>query len=408
MRASTSFSGPLRAAPRSRAARRPRAAPRAKALGTADLSPAYTGPRLSPTLDAATAFAPATVANLGPGFDWLGCAVAGAGDTVTARPLVGRPGEVVVAAVTGDGGRLSLDPGKNCAGVAAAGVLSILGTPTHGVELTLHKVCGVVVGGRGERRGEGAPTPTPPPPSLSPRPPHQGLPLGSGLGSSAASAAAAAVAVAALFGGPLPRAALVPAGLASEAAVSGFHADNIAPAMLGGFVLIRSTDPLDLVPLAYGGGRGGGVDPPPPLYFALVNPLFEAPTAAMRAALPQNVPLTAAVANCAAGGALVAAILAGDARALGAALSADAIVEPVRGPLIPGFAAVKAAALRAGAYGCTISGAGPTCVAVVESEEAGAAVAAAMAAAFKEHGGLELGSARVAALDGEGARLVKG
>ena len=149
MRASTSFSGPLRAAPRSRAARRPRAAPRAKALGTADLSPAYTGPRLSPTLDAATAFAPATVANLGPGFDWLGCAVAGAGDTVTARPLVGRPGEVVVAAVTGDGGRLSLDPGKNCAGVAAAGVLSILGTPTHGVELTLHKVCGVVVGGWG-------------------------------------------------------------------------------------------------------------------------------------------------------------------------------------------------------------------------------------------------------------------
>ena len=128
----------------------------------------------------------------------------------------------------------------------------------------------------------------------------------------------------------------------------------------------------------------------------------------MRAALPQNVPLTAAVANCAAGGALVAAILAGDARALGAALSADAIVEPVRGALIPGFFAVKAAALAAGAHGCTISGAGPTCVAVVESEAAGREVAAAMAAAFKADGGLELGSARVAALDGGGARLVKG
>lgn len=117
-----------------------------------------------------------------------------------------RPGEIVIQRVTGEGGRLSLDPVKNCAGIAAAATLRAMGAPLAcGVGLTLHK----------------------------------GLPLGSGLGSSAASAAAAAVAVNELFGAPLSPMDLVLPGLESEAAVSGYHADNIAPALLGGFVLIR-------------------------------------------------------------------------------------------------------------------------------------------------------------------------
>ena len=87
-------------------------------------------------------------------------------------------------------------------------------------------------------------------------------------------------------------------------------------------------------------------------------------------------------------------------------LSDDLLVEPVRGPLIPGFAAVKAAALAAGAFGCTISGAGPTCVAVVPDEATGKAVCGAMSAAFIKDGGLEVGSARVAALDPVGVRVV--
>ena len=168
-------------------------------------------------------------------------------------------------------------------------------------------------------------------------------------------------------------------------------------------MLIRTADPLDVRPLVWGSSAAA---PPPPLHFALVNPVFEAPTAEMRAVLPPTVPFSAAVANAAAGGALVAAIAAGDTAALGEALGADALVEPVRGPLIPGFAAVKRAAADAGALGCTISGAGPTCVAVVADAAAGERVAAAMGAAFEGEGGLAVASSRVAQLDVTGARLV--
>jgi len=358
----------------------------AKQQQHADLSPLYSGPPLTPVASSVSAFAPATVANLGPGFDWLGAAVGGAGDTVVARPLPGEPGKIVIDGIEGDGGRLSLKAEENCAGIAAAATLKLLGSPpSAGVALTLKK----------------------------------GLPLGSGLGSSAASAAAAAAAVNGLFGSPLSNEQLVPAGLESEAAVSGFHADNIAPALMGGFVLIRSAEPLDVRQLAFGGsesetaaaaaaaGADRGREPvAPSLFFALVNPVFEAPTAEMRAVLPASVPMAAAVSNCAAGGALVAAILQGDAARLGEALGADTIVEPVRGPLIPGFAAVKRAAAAAGALGCTISGAGPTCVAVVRDEASGLRVAEAMCRAFKDSGKLEIGSSRVAALDSLGARVV--
>ena len=138
----------------------------------------------------------------------------------------------------------------------------------------------------------------------------------------------------------------------------------------------------------------------------LVNPRFEAPTAEMRAVLPKVIPMPAVVNNCAQGGSLVAGILLGDAALIGRSLNADAIVEPVRGPLIPGFAAVKAAALGAGAYGCTISGAGPTAVAVVSDPQVGERVKAAMVAAFTSAGGLAVNSAKVVRLDNEGARRV--
>ncbi|KAL6768721.1 hypothetical protein ACKKBF_B15920 [Auxenochlorella protothecoides x Auxenochlorella symbiontica] len=320
---------------------------------------------LRPVRGEVAASAPATVANLGPGFDWLGCAVEGPGDTVVAVALpTARPGEIVIQRVTGEGGRLSLDPVKNCAGIAAAATLRAMGAQLAcGVGLTLHK----------------------------------GLPLGSGLGSSAASAAAAAVAVNELFGAPLSPMDLVLPGLESEAAVSGYHADNIAPALLGGFVLIRSCEPLDLQRLAFPGGD---------VWFALVNPCFEAPTAEMRAALRSEVPMAELTRNCAAGASLVAGILLGDAGLLGRSLDADVVVEPVRGPLIPGFAAVKAAARGAGAYGCTISGAGPTAVAVVPDPDTGARVAEAMSAAFKRAGNLDTNSAQVVRLNQQGARKV--
>ncbi|TKW42387.2 hypothetical protein SEVIR_1G385600v4 [Setaria viridis] len=327
----------------------------------------------APAFQSVTAFAPATVANLGPGFDFLGCAVADAslslGDTVIATldPTL-PPGTVSIASVTSPSrphlaARLSKDPLRNCAGVAAIAALRALGVRSHAVSIHLTK----------------------------------GLPLGSGLGSSAASAAAAAKAVDALFGSRLSRDDLVLAGLESEKAVSGFHADNIAPAILGGFVLVRSYDPFHLVPLA---------SPPAlRLHFVLVTPDFEAPTSKMRAALPKDVLVQHHVRNSSQAAALVAAVLQGDAGLIGSAMSSDAIVEPTRAPLIPGMAAVKAAALQAGALGCTISGAGPTAVAVIDGEDKGEEVARRMVDAFWSAGNLKA-TATVAQLDRLGARVI--
>lgn len=336
---------------------------------------------LTPALDtppqyaarSATAFAPATVANLGPGFDFLGCAVEGLGDHVTAEVREDLPdGSLIIDSITGDGGRLKLKAKDNCIGIAAQGTLELLGYDgadgrqpyKGGIALSLKK----------------------------------GLPLGSGLGSSAASAAAAAVAVNALFGSPLTKAQLVPAGLKSEATVSGYHADNVAPALMGGFVLIRSYFPeLELIPLVYPEDSE--------LLFVVVSPVFEAPTRKMRAALPTEISMRSHIANSSQAAALVTAILRGDAALLGSALASDSIVEPRRAPLIPGMAAVKVAAKAAGAYGCTISGAGPTAVAVTDSLAKAEFIAQEMVKAFQEQGKLQA-SATLAPLNREGGRLV--
>ncbi|GMP37240.1 hypothetical protein CsSME_00009016 [Camellia sinensis var. sinensis] len=323
-----------------------------------------------PIFTSVKSFAPATVANLGPCFDFLGCAVDGIGDFVTLRvdPQV-HPGHISISHIDGVGDsskKLTKDPLLNCAGIAAIAVLKMLNVRSVGLSLSLHK----------------------------------GLPLGSGLGSSAASAAAAAVAVNEIFGGHLSVSDLVLAGLESESKVSGYHADNVAPAIMGGFVLIRSYDPLEFIQLKF-----------PPnleekdLLFVLVNPEFEAPTKKMRAALPMEIPMRDHVWNCSQAGALVAAVLEGDLKGLGKALSSDRIVEPRRAPLIPGMEGVKKAAREAGAFGCTISGAGPTLVAVTDDEEMGREIGDRMVEAFMEYGNLKA-SAMVKRLDRVGARLV--
>ncbi|KAF5843026.1 GHMP kinase, partial [Dunaliella salina] len=126
----------------------------------------------------------------------------------------------------------------------------------------------------------------------------------------------------------------------------------------------------------------------------------------MRAALPKEVPMKSLINNCCQGGSLVAGILNGDSQLLGQALDSDVIVEPVRGPLIPGLMAVKEAAKAAGAHGCTISGAGPTAVAIVSDPETGKKVSEAMCQAFKSAGKLDVNSAIVAQLDQIGATLL--
>lgn len=284
-------------------------------------------------------FAPATIANVGPGFDVLGMAVEGLGDTVIAerRPTPG----IVIERIIGDNGRLPLDARHNTAGVAAQAVLRLAGCENVGVALTIRK----------------------------------GLPLGSGLGSSAASAAAAAWATNVLLGEPLGRHDVLHACLEAEAAVSGWHADNVGPALFGGAFIVRTYDPLDFVTLPI----------PATLIVVLVTPEHELPTVQARTVVPQTISLTQHITNSGHLAALIAGLCRGDAALVGRAVN-DVIIEPARAHLIPGFGAVKAAAIAAGALGCSISGAGPTVFALTDDIRQGANIAAAMQAAFAEHG----------------------
>lgn len=138
----------------------------------------------------------------------------------------------------------------------------------------------------------------------------------------------------------------------------------------------------------------------------LADQVFETPTKEMRAVLPSSVPFKSMINNSLQGGALVASILRGDVQNLGRALDSDVIIEPTRGPLIPGFMAVKDAAKAAGAFGCTISGAGPTICAVVPNPDTGAKVGEAMASAFREAGRLEINRIQVVKLCKEGTKLL--
>jgi homoserine kinase len=280
------------------------------------------------------AFAPATVANLGPGFDVLGLALHGPGDTVLARRVPGHG--VRMAAVRGDDGILPTDAAKNCAGIAAQAVLTAAGVDI-GVELELDK----------------------------------GLPIGSGAGSSAASAAAAAMATNLLIGGPLRKRQLVGPCIEAEAVVSGRHADNVAPALLGGLVLVRSVDPLDLVRLPIPAG----------LFVVLITPDLRVDTKDARAVLPDRIPLSMAVTNQANLAAFVSACYSGDLALLGRCV-VDAIATPERARLAPGSQQAMDAALDAGALGSSLSGSGPSVFALCRSARSAADVSIAMQAAF--------------------------
>ena len=285
-------------------------------------------------------FAPATASNLGPGFDVLGLALEKPGDLVEAE-IRDEPG-VEITEVTG-ADSLSTNPRENVVGIAASAALEHLRITDRGVRLALHKQ----------------------------------MPLGSGLGSSAASSVAGAAAVGALFDDALTREALVGCALRGEAAASGSpHADNVAPCVLGGIVLIRGNDPLDLIQLPV----------PDALRIVLVHPHVEVLTAeARRLAAQQRFSIGQAVANLGNIAALVHALHTGDLELFGRSIS-DALVEPIRAPLVPGFPAVRQAALDAGALGCSISGSGPSVFAFAGSPSAADAVADAMQAAFAAAG----------------------
>jgi homoserine kinase len=223
---------------------------------------------------------------------------------------------------------------------------------------------------------------------------RKGLPLSGGQGGSAASAVAGAVAVNALLGSPLDASALIHACLSAEEAVAGRHADNIAPALLGGIVLIRAMEPLDVVRLPV----------PEDLYVVLIRPDQRMRTAEGRAVLPRELPRTLALHQAAQVGAMVAALASGDYALLGRAID-DRIAEPARAPLIPGFREAKAAALAAGALGASISGSGPTAFALARGRPSAETVGEAMRQAYAAVG--QTAEVRVGRVDRAGARVVE-
>lgn len=302
-----------------------------------------------------TAFAPASLSNLGPGFDALGLAITGRGDRVTAVRTP-QPG-VVVTAVTGvDADRVPREGHLNTAGRAAAWVLKASGA-TGGLALTIDK----------------------------------GIPLGSGIGGSAASAVAGALAANAALGAGVDRAGLRSAALDGEAAASGAaHGDNVLPCLLGGLVLV---DPADAAQ-----ARSVALPPMPPM--PVVVPATAVLTRAARAVLPESVSLADASAQAAALAFLLAALADGDWAAAGARLQTDRLAEPYRAPLVPVYGAVRRAALGAGAAGVCLSGSGPAMMALPGSEAGADAILAAMAEAAGP-GAL----AWLARVDTRGARL---
>ena len=304
----------------------------------------------------ATAFAPASIGNVAVGFDVLGQSFPVLGDRVRAEAST-LPG-VRIAAITGIAGELPREPERNTAGRAVQSLLAATGVGT-GIALSIEK----------------------------------GIPLGSGLGGSAASAVAAVVAANELLGRPCPRPQLLAHAVEGEAVASGSpHADNVAPALFGGLVVTVGTAPP----------RVQRIPVPPVIRTVVVHPKMFLSTREARSILRAEVPLADAIRQLGNLAGLIAGCHANDLGLIRACL-ADVLIEPQRAGLIPGFAGVKAAALAAGALGCSISGAGPSVFAWCE-EGSARAVADGMVAAFASSG-LE-STAHVAPAGDDGARVV--
>ena len=305
------------------------------------------------------AFAPASVSNLGPGFDIFGLALESPGDEVIVRAAKGTG--IVSLSMTGDGGRVPTDPARNAAALAVQGVLDRLGS-TPGVAIEVGK----------------------------------GIPLASGLGGSAASAVAGAVAADALLGGNLDRTALLECAMIGERKGSGAnHADNAAPSLAGGFVLVLPGRPPRMVELPT----------PADLVIAVAHPDMEVETLRARTILGDTIPLAAGIQQWGNAAGLVAGLYTEDWELIARSLC-DAVAEPLRATLVPGFDAVRSSALDAGAVGAGLSGSGPSVFALCRGRRVAEQAAAAMAEAFREEAGLASDTV-VSAVNRVGARILE-
>lgn len=306
------------------------------------------------------AFAPATVANVGCGFDVLGFAIHGLGDVVTAS-FSDRAG-VRITSITGDEGKLPTETEKNTAGLAVLSLLEKANLPKDvGIELQIEKK----------------------------------MPLGSGLGSSAASSVAAVVAVNELLGGIFTRDELLPFSVAGEMAASGSaHADNVAASLFGGFILVKEHLPPDVISL----------QTPDELYCTIVHPHIEIQTKNSRKILKKQVLLENAVKQWGNVGSLIVGLYTNNYELIGQSIH-DEIVEPVRSLLIPGFQYMKSAALKAGALGCSISGSGPSLFALSRSHDHASEIGLKMGEVLD---GIDLGyDIHLSAINKEGAAIIE-
>ena len=266
-------------------------------------------------------YSPATVSNVTCGFDVLGFAIEKPGDTILAEQSA-RPGVRIEEIVGSDS--IPLNPLENVASVAAQALVNHVDSKI-GIDLTIYK----------------------------------NIKAGSGIGSSASSAVAATFATNQLLGAPIKNTFdLIPFAMQGEQIASGaFHADNVAPALLGGFIIVRSNDPLDVVQLGA----------PPELYTVVIHPDVQIKTSESRKLLPAQVPLKSLVTQTGNLAGLVAGLLQHDYDLIGRSMI-DIIVEPARAATIPGFKELKQTALDAGALGAGISGSGPSVFALCKGE----------------------------------------
>jgi len=265
-------------------------------------------------------FGPATVSNVGPGFDLMGFALERPGDEMIIRR--NEAGKLVL--IDESGCKLPMDPKKNVAAVAASSLLDELGI-RDGFDLIFTR-------------------------KINP---------GSGVGSSAASCVAAVVGINELLGNHFETAALIPYAMEGEKVASGStHADNIAPALLGGITLIRSYNPLDIKHIPY----------PTDLWCTVVHPALEVKTLESRKLIPEQVPLKVALQQCGNLAGLVAGLTTGDYPLISRSIT-DVFAEPYRIRHVPGFDVLKKDVLNAGSVGTGLSGSGPSVFSLYRGEE---------------------------------------
>lgn len=282
-------------------------------------------------------FTPATIANVSCGFDVLGLALDTVGDEMTIRKVAEKG--VRITKIIGQS--VPLETHKNVSGVAALALLDEIDTD-FGFEIEIDK-------------------------RIKP---------GSGIGSSAASSAGAVWAINKLLGDPFSTKDLVRFAMEGERLASGVpHADNVAPALFGGFTLVRSYEPLDII----------NIHTPRELFVTVIHPQIEVKTSDAREILKTNVTLKNAIKQWGNVGGLISGLYTEDYELIGRSLE-DFIVEPIRSILIPAFDLLKLESVKAGALGCGISGSGPSVFALSKGKETALKVAETMRIVYDKVG----------------------